>query len=353
LANALPSVLASLFGGAIADRVQKKKILLISQIGPAAINLGIALSLTYGYLSAENAGSWWVLVAAASLSGIFTGFIMPARWAIIPEIVGEQQLMNAVALNNMAMSLLRAIAPAVAGFLIDAVNFDIVYYLMAAMSIISIILIASMPYTSKVIKSGRKVLADIKEGFKYIWRTKTVLFIILFMLLAILLVFPAQLLMPVFTEDILKVGATGLGVLLGISGAGSLVGSVIVASSRNKRRGLILLLAYLISGVALVGFSFSSFWYFSLAMMVILGLAQAFRMTLGDTLVQYYAENKYRGRVMSVYSMNFGITSLGTFGVALIAEVTGVQWAVGGSAMALILLAVLVLAFVPRIRNLD
>ena len=112
-----------------------------------------------------------------------------------------------------------------------------------------------------------------------------------------------------------------------------------------------LLAAYLLSGVALIGFSFSSYYYLSLALMAIVGLAQAFRVTLGDTLVQYNTDSQYRGRVISVLSMSWGITSLGTFFAALLVDIIGVQWAVGGFAMILIFITVLVTAFVPRIRN--
>jgi MFS family permease len=105
--------------------------------------------------------------------------------------------------------------------------------------------------------------------------------------------------------------------------------------------------------MAMMGFSFSSSWPRSLSLIFVFGLGQAMRMTLGNTLVQYYAEEKYRGRVMSIYTMDFSITSFGAFGAALLAERVGIQWAVGSFAMALILITLLVAVFVPRIRRLD
>ncbi len=112
-----------------------------------------------------------------------------------------------------------------------------------------------------------------------------------------------------------------------------------------------LLVSSLILGLALAGFSFSSSWYLSLAMIVFVGLGQAGRMTLGNTLVQYYVEDEYRGWVMSLYAMEFGLTSFGTFAAGLMAEAVGVQWAVGGFAMVLVFMAVLALSLVPRIRK--
>ncbi len=101
LANAEPTLFTSLFGGVIADRLQKKYVLLAGQASSAVISLGIALSLTLGYLSAERAGSWWILIVASVLQGSVMGLMMPSRAAIIAEIVGEEKLMNAVSLNTM------------------------------------------------------------------------------------------------------------------------------------------------------------------------------------------------------------------------------------------------------------
>jgi len=108
-----------------------------------------------------------------------------------------------------------------------------------------------------------------------------------------------------------------------------------------------------IMGLALVSFSFSSSYSLSLAIMVFVGLGQTGRMTLANTLLQYYVEDEYRGRVMSIYMMQFGLSSFGAFAAGLLADSVGVQWAVGGFAMVLVLLSILLLAFLPRIRNLD
>jgi MFS family permease len=164
---------------------------------------------------------------------------------------------------------------------------------------------------------------------------------------------PYILLMPIFADDILKVGATGMGVLLSVSGIGAIAGSLTLASLPNKKRGTMLLVSSLILGLALVGFSLSSSWYLSLALIVFVGLGQTGRMTLGNTLLQYYTEDEYRGRVMSVYLMEFGLMSFGVFAAGLIAEAMGVQWAVGGFAIVLVFLSILALAFVPRLRKLD
>ena len=114
-----------------------------------------------------------------------------------------------------------------------------------------------------------------------------------------------------------------------------------------------LIISTFILGLALVGFSFSNSWYLSLGLIIFVGLGQTGRMTLGNTLLQYYTKDEYRGRVMSIYLMEFGLQSFGTFAAGLLAEAVGVQWSVGGFAMVCSLLAILSFIFVPRLRRLD
>jgi len=354
LANAIPLLLLSLFGGAIADRVQKKYVLLIGQACSAFISLGIAISLTTGYLSAEHEGSWWILIVASVLQGTVMGLMVPSRQSIVPEIVGEEQLMNAIALNNMAMNSLRLFAPAVTGFLIAAFDFQAVYFTMAAMYFIAVVFIAFMPHTGRIIVASRSVFADILEGFRYVWQRKTILILLAFILVVILLSRPYLTLMPIFVDDILKVGETGMGILLSISGVGAIIGALVLASLPNRNRGVLLLVGCLVLGSALIGFSFSKSWPLSIVLIVLVGLGQTARMTLGNTLVQYYVDDDYRGRVMSIYTMDFGITSLGTFIAGLMADTAiGIEWTTGGFAMMLVILTLIVAVFLPRIRNLQ
>ena len=353
LANALPMLLLSLFGGVIADRVQKKYVLLVGQASSGIVSLAIALSLTLGYLSPERDCSWWILVVASLFQGTIMGLMMPSRQAIIREIVDEEQLMNAISLNVMGMNSLRLLAPALSGFLIDAFDFAAVYYVMTGTYLMAVIFISFMPLTGTMTLRGSGALADIKEGIKYIRHETTIILILLFTLFSVVLSMPYIFLMPIFADDILKVGASGMGILISVSGAGAIISSLVLASLPNKKRGLILLVSGLILGLSLTGFSFSSSWYLSLFLIAFVGVGQSGRMTLGNTLLQYYVEDEYRGRVMAIYMMEFGLTSFGTFAAGALTETLGVQWTLGGFASVLAILSVLGIVFVPRIRKLD
>jgi len=315
--------------------------------------LVVALALAFGYLSAERDGSWWILVVAAALDGAIVGLVMPSRQAIIKEIVDEEDLLNAVSLNNMGMNSLRLFGPALTGFLIDAFDFKMVYFTMTGMYIIAVVFIAFLPRTSRTTTDVGSTLSAIKEGFQYIRRETTILFVLGFVLLAIVLSMPYQRLLPVFCDDILNVGATGMGWLLSVSGAGAVAGSLVLASLPNRRRGLLLLVCSLIMSLALVGFSFSTIWPVSLALAVFLGMGQTGQMALASTLMQYYVQPDYLGRVLSILMMQYGLISFGTFAAGLLAEVVGVQWAVGGFAAVLVLLTIIAVILTPRIRSLE
>jgi len=353
LAFAVPMLCLSLFGGVIADRMPKKHIIVAGTVGAALVSLGIALALTLGYLGSERPGSWWVLAVAGALQGAIMALMIPSRLAIVPEIVGREELLNAVSLNTMEMNGLRMLAPALAGFLVESFGFDTLYYVMTGCYLTSAIVFSFMPRTGKVATPGPNALAQMKEGLNYVRHNTPVLLILFFTVFAVVLTMPYYVLMPIFTEDILMVGAGGLGILMSVSGAGAIIGSLVLASLSNKKRGLMFLTGNLLLSLALIGFSFSGSWHLSLALIAFVGLGDTARMALGNTLLQYYTEEEYHGRVMSIFVMQFGLMGFGAFGAGLLTEVVGVQWAVGGLAAVLIPVTLLVIAFVPRLRRLD
>lgn len=353
LANAIPMVFFSLFGGVIADRIQKKYVLLAGQISSGLISLVIALFLTFDLLSPDHSNSWWMLIVAALFQGAVMGLMMPSRQAIIRELVGRHQLMNAISLNTLGMNSLRLIAPAMAGFLIEVTGFSGVYYAMTVAYIVATVFTMFLPLTGTMSLKGSGAFAYMAEGFAYVRRDKTILLVLLITLFAVVLSMPYMMLLPVFTEDILKVGAGGMGVLVSFSGMGAIVGSLILASLPNKKRGLMLILSGILMGLALIAFSFSESWYLSLFAMIFIGVGQTARMALGGTLLQYYADPDYRGRVMSYMMMEFGLSNFAVFLAAVVADIVGVQWTVGSMAILLVFMSIGALILVPRIRRLD
>ncbi|MFC1909134.1 MFS transporter, partial [Chloroflexota bacterium] len=159
--------------------------------------------------------------------------------------------------------------------------------------------------------------------------------------------------LPMFTEDILKVGASGLGLMMSISGLGAMLGSLTLASLPSRKRGIVFLLSGLIMGLALVSFSLSHWWYLSLFLMIVFGLARTGKITLENTLVQSYADINYRGRALSLLTMQTSFFQFGTFLAGILAEAAGVQWSIGGLATALAIISIAMYIFTPQLRNLE
>jgi MFS family permease len=353
LANAIPTIIFTLPGGVMADRFQKKTIIQACQIISIIISAATAVVLFTGYLSPEHPESWWVLVVSGALQGAVMGFMMPSRVAIVSEIVEPDNLMNAISLNNLGMNVFRVLSPALAGFLVDAVGFAWVYAIMTFMIVTSWFFILFVPPSPARNTPGSSSLAEIGNGWRYIRGEKTIFIVLIFTVAAIILGSPYSQLLPMFTEDILKVSATDMGILMAVSGVGAIIGSLVMASLTNRRRGTILLTAGLVLGIALIGFSFSSYWYLSLVLIVFIGLGSTVQMTLGNSLIQYYTDAAHRGRVMSFLLLGFGFGSLGSFFAGLLAEGIGAPLSVGSLAILLVIMSVALMAFSKRMRKLD
>ena len=372
LVGAIPMLTISLFGGVLADRMSKKTILIAGQFASSLVALGLAISITLGTVS------WVYLFIAAFLQSLVMSLIMPARQAIIYELVGENTLMNAIALNAAAMNLLRLLAPAFAGYAIAFWRIEGVYYITSGLYVMGLLFAIRLPYIRSVVQeeSREGSFQQLKGGLHYIRHNANVMAILLVTLLVTVLSMPYMFLLPIFTKDIftvdvarfgnltslpligplllgLKQSSARQGLLISISGIGALIGSLYVAGMSNKRRGLIYLLSLLIAGLSLVCFSITNSFFIAMLTFIPLGLGQAGRMSLSNTLLQTYTEDVYRGRVMSVYMMEFGITNVGVFLVSILADIFGVQWALGGAAGLLVVISLIYLFATPRIRNMD
>ena len=374
LANGIPMLTLSLFGGVIADQVQKKYILIAGQAASALIALGIAMFIVFDIIT------WQYLLAASFFQGGVMALMMPSRQAIIPEIVGEEGLTNAVALNAAGMNINRLLAPALTGVLIAVLGIDTVYFTMTGLYIVAVAFVLALPRTGTMSIRGGGALAEMMDGLRYVKENSVLPALLFLTLIGVLLSMPYMMLLPIFTKDVVTLEAEDamwitslpliggmlgslpelfansafrLGALMTISGVGAVVGSLIVAAMGDRMRGRMYLYSMLITGAGLLAFSISPWYFLSVLIAIPIGLGQAGRMALSNTLVQAYADDAYRGRVMSIYMMEFGITNFGVFGVAIVADAIGVQWAIGGMSAVLVLLSFYYLLFVPKIRNLD
>ena len=374
LANGIPMFALSLFGGVLADRVPKKYVLVAGQTASAVLSLAI------GLLISLNLIQWGHLIGAGVIQGLIMGLMMPARQALVPELVEEKHLTNALALNAAGMNVNRLLIPAVAGLLIALVGIGAAYYVMAGLYVVALLFVLALPKTGFMVLQGGGALSDIRDGLRYIKGNPVLPTLLLVTLITVLLSMPIQMLMPVFTADVITLNAEDqmwmtdlpfigdilrpipellgkssfrLGLLMTVTGFGALVGSLFIAAVGDHKRGLLLLLSMLLSGVALVFFSASPWYYLSLLIAPLVGVGQAGRMSLSNALVQVNTVDIYRGRVMSIYMMEFGLNSVAVFGVAVLAGVVGVEWAIGGAGALLLFVSIYCLTSLTSIRNLD
>ena len=344
---ALPMLLLALFGGAFADRLERKRIIQLGQIGAGLIALFVAVSIT------TDTVSWYHLLSASMMQGAVFAFFMPARQAIIPQLVGQGQLTNAMALDAMGMSVTTLMAPAIAGLLYNAINPDGVYYVVTGMCAGAVLLTGLLPKIEGSTGTGRAgVLNDIKAGLSYIRGNSLVMALLIIGLTSTVLAMPFRFLMPIFIVDIYHLGPEAMGLMTSMMGLGTLGGSLFIAALGNWQRGRLLIFSSFISGAALMLVALLPFYAIALGLMVLLGLGDAGRRTLNQALLMEVTDDQYRARVMSLFMINFALIPLGVLPAGLAAEFLGGQMSVGILAGLLIALTAIILVTQRGLRNL-
>ena len=196
------------------------------------------------------------------------------------------------------------------------------------------------------------VASDIWEGLVHIRRSPLVLILLIMGLATSLLAMPFRFLMPIFVVDVYRTGPEAMGLLVTIMGGGSLAGSLFIASLGKSRRGLLLIIGSVISGVALLLIAIIPVYAIAALLMLPLGLGDAGRRTLNQSLIMEEVEDRYRGRVMSVFMLNFGLMPLGTLPASSLAEIIGAEAVIGILAIALLAFSAIVLLTQKRLREM-
>ena len=345
---AIPMLVLALFGGALADRLDRKKIIQIGQVAFLLTALAVALTVKMGAIT------WYYLFAASMVMGAVFSFIGPARQAMIPDLVPAQNLTNAIALNSAGMSAMTLLAPAFAGVLYAVIGPAGVYFVLAVLGSVSVLITTLLPKTVKRSAAvDAKILADIVAGIAYIRRTPMVRVLLVMGLATALLAMPFRFLMPIFVVEVYHKGPEAMGLLVSLMGLGALVGSMFMAQVGRWKRGLLLIATTILTGVALLLVAALPFYIVALVLMLALGLGDAGRRTLNQALIMEVSENQYRGRVMSVYMLNFALMPLGVLPAGFVAQYTNGQVAVGILAVLLLIFAVVILVTQKELRRFD
>ena len=343
---AIPMLALALFGGAVADRMERKRVIQIGQALAAVLALIVGFSVTTGTVT------WMHLFGVSMFQGALFSFLMPSRQALIPQLVGRDNLTNAISLDAAAMSATTLIAPTIGGVLYNVIGPDGVYYLIAGFGVLAVLFTSFVRVPSGgPARSSAPMLNDIKSGLAYVIHSRLVLVLLVMGLATALLAMPFRFLMPVFVVDVYGKGPEALGLLVTIMGLGSLIGSLFIATVGKWHRGALLLGGSLLSGVALMMVALFPSYYAAAAIMILLGLGDAGRRTLNQAMIMEEVEDRFRGRVMSVFMMNFGLMPLGVLPAGALAEAVSGQFAVGVLAALLILFTIALWTTQKQLRN--
>ena len=345
---ATPMAVFALLGGALADRVSKSKLIMVAQIFNAFLSLGLAILVHTGYIT------FWQLIVFGVLTGTCIAFQVPARQTLIPDIVGEKRVMNAVALNSSVSNLARIAGPAVAGLLIAALGTAFVFYLMAGMYVFSILSLSKVKMTTQQAKRPSSIRVEMFEGVRYVFSSSILMSLVIMSFVANLIGMMAfQGLMPAWSVEALQMNATGLGLLMATMGAGAIVGSLFVASLGGfSRRGLLLIGSSLVWALFLFGFALSNHIYLALILLIVLGFLSATYLSLNQSLTQIYSEPMMRSRTMSMNLLSWGLSPLGVLPISVLAEHIGTPHAIAISAAILFVFALVFGSFNPKFRKL-
>lgn len=319
-AGQIPVFLLAPIGGAVADKYNRQRILLATQsISMISAFVFATLTLT-GYVEV------WHLFVLASISGISNAFDIPTRQSFVVDMVGKEDLVNAIALNSSMFNGARIVGPAIAGILVSAVGEGWCFLINAVSYIAVIIGILMMKIQPKEIAaSADSAIQKIIEGFRFVGTTAPIRALLLLLGLVSLMGMPYAVLMPIFADQILHGGARGLGMLMGAAGLGALIGALTLAS-RNGIKGLgrWVALASAAFGVSLILFSLSHTFWLSLILIVPVGFSLMVQMASSNTLIQAMVPDELRGRVMAVYSMMFmGMAPIGALLAGVLAGKLG------------------------------
>lgn len=320
-ASQIPTFILAPFAGVLADRADRRKVIIVTQ------TLAMLQALALAVLVLTGAVAVWQIIFLGILLGVVNAFDMPARQSFVVEMVeNKEDLGNAIALNSSIVNGARLIGPSIAGVLVAAFG-EGICFLVNGLSYLAVILaLLAMRITRQEVRpQGPRGWRGMREGFFYAFSFAPIRAVLLLLALASLMGMPYTVLMPVFAKDILHGGPSTLGFLMGATGVGALAGGLYLASRRTVLGlGRFIPFATGIFGLGLVAFSFSQLLWLSLLLLLLIGFGLTAQAASSNTVLQTIVDEDKRGRVMSFYTMAFmGMVPFGSLLAGGLASLIG------------------------------
>lgn len=353
----LPSVLFSLYGGVLADRLPKRSLIVFAQTLNAAATLVMAWIIFSGNVV------FWDFIWFGFFNGTVLALSMPARQAFVPELIPQPLIFTAMALNTTGWNLSRIVGPALAGLLIawlaggdkqSAFGVGIVYTVIASLYLASALttLFVDRPGISTQ-EQRNGTYQEMREGLAYVFAHPRIFALLLLSIIPFLFGMPLNTLLPAFNQDVLGGHADSLGILVSAMGGGAIIGSMTMAAMGDmQRKGFWLLISSLGWALATAFFGFSVNLTAALVAIALIGLISAWNMSLNRGLIQHAVDSHMRGRIMSIDMMFHGLMPIGVFPISWVAETYGVGTALTVSGIAFGGLIVLSYLLSPAVRGM-
>ncbi|TDD94123.1 MFS transporter [Flavobacterium cellulosilyticum] len=347
-ATLFPTALFSLYGGIVADRYDRYKILVITQF----VSLFQAILMTLAVIFFKENIVWWIISLSVML-GIINGFDVPARQSLVRElIIDKADLPNALALNSSMVNLSKLIGPAIAGFVLEQFG-DAICFGSNAVSFIAVLIslfLMQLPQQKIKLKADKNLKKEFTEAFLFIKNTPTISSAIIFTGLMGLFVLPFSALTPVFAKDIFKGSASTLGVVDGVIGLGAFLGALFLASLKNGTNlSKILAKNSFLFGIGLLLFSQTNSYPLALVFLIFGSFGMMSVRTITNTIVQVNVHNEFRGRVISIYLMVLtAMVPIGSLLVGSVSHYIGVQTTVLIQAILAMIISVLYIIYLRK-----
>lgn len=349
--RSIPSLIVGGFGGLLADRIGRRPLIIASQTLTFCMYAMVAVLLAVGILAL------WHLVAISLTLGCAWAMDWPTRRALIPDLVGRPRVVDALMLENLGMSIARALGPLLAGVVLDSFNVLGCFLTLSTLSAISLLLLRALskqpiPYTSS--PSSASPLVQIRDSFHYVRQNQSLLAVTLITMIMNMLAFPYMNFLPVFARDVLHQGPVGLGYLGAAVGIGNVVGLFLVNMARRyASAGWIFVAGTLLHCLALFSFTASSVFAVSWAMLLVVGIGHACFGIMQSSIVLLTAADERRGQAMGAIAVAIGAGPFGRLQTGLLADAFGAPLAVGGEVTLAALLVAAVALKLPELRRVN
>jgi MFS family permease len=328
----LPFLVVAPFGGALIDRIDRRRLMLSCQVLAFLLATMLAIDVMGAFVQP------WHLPIAAFLNGSLQALLIPTQQSLVPTLVPRESLTNAIGLMSAGQNMTRVVGPSVAGILIGTIGVGPTFLAQAIAIAFSFILVLGIVLPPRAHRSagGRGIF----DGIRLVTSRPDLRSLFLLASIPTFFVFPYIGFLNVFARDILHIGAEGLGLLMAVSGCGAVVGSLLVAAAaRSEGTGRLLVGMTVLYGLPIIGVALSRTLWVTLPMLFMAGMLGAAFMSGNNALVQHRVSDDIRGRVMGAYMLTWGLMPLGSLPMGMIADRIGTPAAVAGGAVISSLLA--------------